>query len=887
MKIRMITADDILRVVEPVIYGQRMICLIVLLIATLFLGWQATRTRVDAGFEKSLPLEHPYMKTFKKYQEAFGGANTVLVAVIQKEGKGDIYNESFLTTLKKVTDEVFFLPGVDRARVQSLFTPNTRYIEVIEGGFAGGNVVPADYAPTPEMMALVKTNVGKANIIGRFVTNDQNGAMVASELLERDPVTNEPLNYKLVAANLENKIRGQFTAQEVYEYSLTRDVEGLKAGDVIMRDAAPPSRFLGLKTLIADQKTAGGELIRIDGSDVEVKKVANPNYNPDVSVHIIGFAKVIGDVTDAAAEVVSFFLVAFVMTGLLLWVYTGSLRLSLMPLGCALVAVVWEFGLLTVFGFGLDPFAILVPFLVLSVSVSHGTQYVNAWVGEIADNNRSAYDASLITFRRLVVAGTTALLTNVVGFATIYLIEIDIIREMSLNACFGMFAIIITNKILMPIWLTYVKIPNLEEFKRKQIKREEMGDGLWRMLAKLTDGRPAMIVLVVYSAILGWAVWKEHDLKFGDFKRGVPELRPDSRLNNDVVAINDNFAIGTDILKVIVETVPESCIRYEAMEKVDRFAWRMSNNPNVQSTVSLPQIAKSINAGWNEGSLKWRILPRNQYVIVQSIQPIDTSYGLFNAECSALPVVIFAKDHKSETIDSIIADVKQFNEENGNPEGWRPPDDPQERQAWKAPEPGTPEFEKGPYFDFALATGTIGVHAASNDVVREMEKKILIYVYLAVIVMVFLSFHSLSSVLCIMLPLAFVSIVTYAVMAMMEIGMKVATLPVAAFAAGIGVDYGIYIFHVMQEKLDAGESLKEAYYRTLHLTGKAVVFTGLTLGTSVLTWLWSGLQFQRDMGILLVFGFTANMIAAVTMLPALAHFLIKAPEHGNRELTRH
>src|SRR5688572_15486970 len=251
MKIRMITAEDVLRVVEPIIYGRRVVCLIVLLIATLFLGWQATRTHVDAGFEKSLPLGHTYMKTFKKYQEAFGGANTVLVAVIQKEGKGDIYNEEFLATLKKVTDEVFFLQGTDRARVQSLFTPNTRYIEVVEGGFSGGNVIPAEYAPSPEMFDLVRTNVGKAGIIGRFVTNDQRGAMVFSELLERDPVTGEKLNYWAVAGNLESKIRSRFTQPEIYEYKLARDVIDpatkqvlIKAGEVVMREPAAPSRWL-------------------------------------------------------------------------------------------------------------------------------------------------------------------------------------------------------------------------------------------------------------------------------------------------------------------------------------------------------------------------------------------------------------------------------------------------------------------------------------------------------------------------------------------------------------------------------------------------------------------------------------------------------------------
>jgi predicted RND superfamily exporter protein len=112
-------------------------------------------------------------------------------------------------------------------------------------------------------------------------------------------------------------------------------------------------------------------------------------------------------------------------------------------------------------------------------------------------------------------------------------------------------------------------------------------------------------------------------------------------------------------------------------------------------------------------------------------------------------------------------------------------------------------------------------------------------------------------------------------MAMLGIGMKVATLPVVALAVGIGVDYGIYIYATMADAVHGGYKIRDAYYKTLKMTGKAVIFTGITLGAGVATWLWSGLQFQRDMGKLLVFMFTANMFGAILLLPAIASFIIK------------
>ncbi|HUR42151.1 MAG TPA: MMPL family transporter [Verrucomicrobiae bacterium] len=846
------TAERILRAIEPLIYARRKMTMGILLGITAILAWQAALIQRDAGFDKSIPLEHPYMQVLKQYQDDFGGANTVLVALIQKDG--DIYNEKFLSKLKAVTDDVFFLPGIDRSRVSSLFTPDVRYLEVVEGGFAGGNVIPAEYQPTPEMFDLVRANVGKGGHVGRYTTKDQRGAMIFAELLEIDPVTGKKLDYQEAASKLESEIRLKY------------------------QDA-------------------------------------------DIQVHILGFAKVVGDVIDATLEVVGFFVLTLIMTFVLLWLYIGSIRLAWLPLACSITAVVWEFGLLKLLGFGLDPFAILVPFLILAVSVSHGVQYVNAWVGELSENRRNSYDASLETWRRLAIYGTMAIMTDVAGFAMIMLVPIDIIREMSINACLGMLAIILTNKVMMPIWLTWVNIGDLQAFTKKQERRDAIFDGMWRLTAKVTRPVPAIVTLIVSAMLLGWSLYKGKDLTVGDSQAGVPELRPDSRYNQDTQAVVSNFKLGTDIFKVIAETDPEGCIQYEVMDQVDRFGWAMENTPGVTSTISLPWAARKVNAAFSEANPKWKILPRNRYTMVQSITPIPTSSGMLNPDCSAMALFVFTSDHRATTIQGIEAATRAFNEANAKEffetrtdvdaaycadktakrreigikgEELRRETDRLRKKGRKDEEIAASgkiqeltaardaakethaQLNKRCPVNFAMASANVGVMAATNEMVHKLEKEILLYVYLAIVLCVALSFwhEKVSSIVSIMLPLALVSWMAYAVMAIFGIGMKVATLPVVALAVGIGVDYGIYIYATFADAVAAGFKFEDAYNKTLKMTGKAVVFTGVTLGLGVATWLFSDLQFQRDMGTMLVFMFTANMFGAILILPAIARFLL-------------
>ncbi len=769
--------------IADLIFSRRRSLLAAFVVLTAVFIYTGTLLRVDAGFNKMIPLQHEYMQVFSKYQKTFGGANRVLVAVMQKDGK-EIYNPEFFAVLKQVTDAVFFIPGVDRPTVTSLFTPNVRFIEVVEEGFAGGNVIPADFKGTPDDLEKVRRNVLKSGNVGRLVANDFTAALVRADLLEIDPVSGKRLDYRAVAQKLE-QIRSKF-------------------------------------------------------------------QNDRHSVHIIGFAKAVGDIADGAVGVIAFFGVAFVITALLLFFYSGSLRLTMLALVCALMPVIWLLGILPLIGFGIDPLSILVPFLIFSIGVSHAVQMTNVWKHEVVQG-AAGPAAARNAFLRLAIPGTIALITNALGFMVIMHIKIDIVRELGVTASLGVALMILTNKMLLPILLSYATLEPAAH--RRASITESRFDGLWRKLAQLTRPRAAMIMVAVALSLLIGGAWKARDIKTGDLGKGIPELHDDARYNKDNAVIVSKFSIGVDVISVIVQTqgVQGACTTYEIMDTIDRFELYMRNVYGVQSVVALPGLAKIINAGWNEGNLKWRALSRNRDVLAQSVTPIDTATGLLNSDCSAMQVFVFTKDHQGTTIAHIVREIRKFTQEHNSDK-----------------------------LKFLLASGNVGVMAATNEAVDAAEATMLLSIFGTIILLCWTTFRQWQAVLCIIVPLALVSILCNALMASLGIGLKVSTLPVIALGVGVGVDYGIYLYERFKHHLvEEGADIEEAFFEALRQRGTAAVFTAITMSVGVGSWAFSALKFQADMGILLAFMFLVNMLGAILLLPALAALLLNPRQRAS------
>ena len=152
-----------------------------------------------------------------------------------------------------------------------------------------------------------------------------------------------------------------------------------------------------------------------------------------------------------------YFGLAALIAAAIIWLYTRCVRSTTLVIACSLIAVVWQLGMVSALGFELDPYSILVPFLVFAIGVSHGAQKMNGIMQDIA---RGAHRlvAARFTFRRLFVAGLTALLADAVGFAVLMLIDIPVIKDLALTASIGVAVLIVTNLILLPILLSYLGV---------------------------------------------------------------------------------------------------------------------------------------------------------------------------------------------------------------------------------------------------------------------------------------------------------------------------------------------------------------------------------------------------------------------------------------------
>lgn len=788
---------------ENLLFNHRVAFLFAFLLITIFQIYHIYDLEMDTSIKKMVPLQHEYIKNLYKHKDELSLGNNIRIAV--EHTKGDIFDKEFIETVREITEEGFYLPGVNKGKVKSLWTPNVRWTEADEFGFSGGEMIPPGYNGSEESLLELQSNVLKSDLIGRLVADNLRSTIVYLPLIEQDSNKQEGesdgIDYKLLSEELESNIRQQFESDSI-------------------------------------------------------------------QIHVIGFAKKIGDLIEGVKGVLGFFIITVIITFHLLIIDCRCVRCAGVILIGSLMAVAWQLGIVTLLRksmavfreseywapflkanpafesiqFGLDPYSMLIPFLVFAIAVSHGVQYVGEMGVRIADG-ATEYDASINTFRVLFLPGLLALISDAVGFVTLWFIDIGVIRELAITASIGVAAIILTKLMFVPIAMSYVGIGDraIELIKKKQTSPSR----IWLSLSKLV--KPKYAICIVLISLVGAGLGNEirKDLKIGDLDPGAPELHPTSPYNLDNHFITTNYSISADVLVVMVETPPQSCSSYRALKLIDRFMWQMERLDEVESVDSLVSVVKHVLSGFNEGNIKWSELPKNQEIIGGALTYLPSGYQ--NPDCSLVPVIIYLKDHKATTLSNVVSAVEAFAKTNNS----------------------------DTLANFILASGNAGAEAATNQIIASAEKRILIMVYSVICLMIFISFRSIRPVICIVLPLFLTSILCEAVMTKMGMGVKIATLPVIALGVGIGVDYGIYLYSKMRYHLDLGATLQSAYLAALQVTGKSIVFTGVALSLSVGTWYFSDIKFQADIGILLTFMFLWNMIGAIVLMPALAVFFGK------------
>ncbi|MEH6448266.1 MAG: MMPL family transporter [Oleispira sp.] len=202
---------------ERVLFAARPLVLTILAVLTLIFAYGLTQIKLDSSIEKYIPLKHEFIKNYLVHKDELGsGLSNIKLSV--ESNDGDIFSKEYMATLQLINDEVFFINGVDRSAMKSLWTPNVRWTEVTEEGFQGGPVIPATYDGSEESLEQLRQNVLKSGQVGRLVANNFSSTIIDIPLVEVDPDTGEKLDYQELSRSVEEKIRNAYSSDKITIY---------------------------------------------------------------------------------------------------------------------------------------------------------------------------------------------------------------------------------------------------------------------------------------------------------------------------------------------------------------------------------------------------------------------------------------------------------------------------------------------------------------------------------------------------------------------------------------------------------------------------------------------------------------------------------------------
>jgi predicted RND superfamily exporter protein len=650
-------------------------------------------------------------------------------------------------------------------------------------------------------------------------------------------------------------------------------VKALSAGKISIEPLMWPDvpknddEMAGLKKHIFSNPAYNGTLVARDGTatllltefkeNISYEQAFNrlcklvDDYTDDhVSVHVIGFPMLMGWIYSYKPQILFVSAVSVGLMLLVLLVIFRSFGGIVAPIAFGIICTAMGLGFIGWTGINFSPLLYVLAFLVGARMVSHSVQLTHRYFEEYARVGDDKIEACYETMRAMIIPNWAGVATDAAGFLVLIFAKIALMQMVAIFMSFWMLCIALCG-ILTPILCSYVPIGKASN---KHVQGRTEADWLDRFClasARFSVGSGRTIVIAVCMGALVFCLWQASRLKIGDPTPGTPLLWPDHQYNQDQEFVDQTFDASSENFMLFYEGAQESVYDPVVLTTFQAFARHMQTKlPDIyKSSSSITNMVKMINVTFHDGDKLWYQLPRNEPMLMGLMGFVrdSTDRGTLNrfmdSTLERTQITLFFSDHTSENLLRIRESAYDFFRD-------RPM-----------------KLEKG---EFKLAGGRIGLEIAVNEEMKRSHLLIDSMVLAAIFVLCALAFYSVVGGLMLTVPLILANLVAFAYMALMNIGLSINTLPVAAVGVGVGVDFAIYIYSRCIDEFPRQEGWHDTIMAAVGTSGKAVVYTGLTMVLPIMTWYFiSDLKFQAHMGIFLSMIIGTNVIFAITLHPLL------------------
>ncbi len=591
-----------------------------------------------------------------------------------------------------------------------------------------------------------------------------------------------------------------------------------------------------------EEKTDLGALFR------RLEQLRRTESDADHEIYITGYPMLFAWISAYLPLTAAVAVATLGAIALLLWLYFRHWMGVWVPLFSAAVSALWGLGFAGALGLNLDPLALVIFFLISARALSHSVQSIERYNNEY-HARRDKTKAITASYGALFSPAVLSVVADCLAILTLATASIPLIQHVAYIASFWIASIAVSVITLHPILLSYLSVPAEDPMRGKR-RSDRIYNAINLGFAQLAKGRARYGTIAVMTVAIAIGIYLGQSLRVGDVTIGKALLYADHPYNQASSFMNRHF-VGTTQLVVIAEGDRPHAIQDRAtLQRLLEFEGFMQQDANSGGAISIADVIAQLFRSYHEGEPRWSRIPYDPrhigemfYLLESSTAPGEMS-RLFSPGYQSATTTVYYRDYSNETLKEVLRRAAEFI-----------------------------DARSLPHVHFRLAGGLIGILSAVNQEIERCHRVSLYLVLAMVFIPSIIAYRSVAGALIVMTPSLAAVPLTEAMMRSAGIDMNLNSLPVVAVGIGIGIDYGYYVLSRIAEELAIDGDFDDANRRALLSTGRAILFTGTTLITSVTFWLWFPMKFQAEMAFLLATVLLFHMVGALVFIPALASLL--------------
>ena len=580
----------------------------------------------------------------------------------------------------------------------------------------------------------------------------------------------------------------------------------------------------------------------------------------NLTVQMAGFPVLMGWIYSYRAQIMLVMCVSVGLMVLVLYLIYRNFIGMAAPLCFGAISSAMGLGFIGWTGINFSPLLYVLAFLVAARMVSHAVQITHRYMEEYV-KAQDRGQACERTIASMVLPNWAGVTTDAAGFSVLILVKIALMQEVAVFMTFWMLSVALCG-VVTPLLCSLMPLRRAAEAWVAKSQRMSLLDRVCVSLCEFSIGPRRIVLAALVIVSLLFCATQAARLKIGDPAPGTPLLWPDHPYNQAIKEMNETFDMSAESLVLYFDGEERAVWDPQVFRTFEAFDRHMRLTlPDIyKSTDSFTSLMKTVNMLMFDADPVRYELPhtkdgvRGLFGWARQNTDLYTVRRYFDDQWGKAQTTLFFSDHTSDNLLRIRDAAYDFFQ--------------------KYPR----RLESG---EFVLAGGTLGMEIAVNEEMRRTHLKIDVMVLTMIFLLCALFYRSILAGLMFTLPLILGNLTAFAYMGLNDIGLSINTLPVAAVGVGVGVDFAIYIYNRCMEEFPlrkaAGrtaeaEMWRAAILQSVRTSGKAVIFTGLTMVLPIMAWWFiSDLKFQAQMGMFLAMILTTNVILAITLHPLLLY----------------